>query len=115
MLYLPYIRGKILVNSMLKQHNAQTSHSNAPYMRLGDVLQYMKISRTTLYRLIKAGKVPSPIKAGPRISLWRRQDIETVMKGYEEAQPHQPYNRNKTETLSSTTEILHDISGSGRK
>ncbi|MCJ2137422.1 AlpA family phage regulatory protein [Methylobacterium sp. J-026] len=52
-------------------------------MRLKEVLRVVPISRTTFYRWIKEDKAPSPIKAGPGISLWRRSEIEAMVRRWE--------------------------------
>jgi len=40
-----------------------------------DVLELTKLSRTTLHRLIKAEKFPSPTKLSKRINMWLEKDI----------------------------------------
>ncbi len=65
-------------------------------MRLEDILKLLPIGRTTFYRWIKEDKAPSPIKAGPRISLWRRSEIEAMIRRWEDDTPRRNYRRNKT-------------------
>ena len=46
-------------------------------MRLGEVLETVQVSRTTLYRLIRNGVFPSPIRpSSNRMIAWRDTDIE---------------------------------------
>ena len=45
-------------------------------MNLRDVLMALGISKSTLYRLIDAGKFPAPFKLGERINAWRVETIE---------------------------------------
>lgn len=35
----------------------------------------LPISRTHFWHLVKIGSIPRPLKLGPKISLWRKQDI----------------------------------------
>ncbi|WP_425429284.1 helix-turn-helix transcriptional regulator [Citreimonas salinaria] len=44
----------------------------------------LPVSRTTFYSLIAQGKLPEPIKLGPRISCWRLADIEKFIDEAEE-------------------------------
>lgn len=45
-------------------------------MKLSDVLTALGISKSTLYRLIDAGKFPAPFKLGERLNAWRVETIE---------------------------------------
>ena len=38
-------------------------------------------SRTTLWRLRRAGRFPEPVKIGPKANRWRREDMDAYMKG----------------------------------
>ena len=44
-------------------------------LRLPEVLHLCGISRTTLNRLIAAGRFPAPVRIGPRAVAWRESDI----------------------------------------
>ena len=37
-------------------------------------------SSATLWRKVKAGTFPKPVKLGPRITAWRVEDIREVMR-----------------------------------
>jgi hypothetical protein len=39
------------------------------------------ISRASIWRLVKAGKFPAPIKLSDKITVWRVEDIREWMKG----------------------------------
>ena len=48
-------------------------------LRIADVLEMTSISRSTLWRLVKAGRFPAPLKVGGpngRAVRWLREDIE---------------------------------------
>ncbi len=40
-------------------------------------------SAATLWRKVKAGTFPKPVKLGPRITAWRVEDIREVMRSGE--------------------------------
>jgi len=44
------------------------------YLRIGDLLKRLPISRATIYRMIKHGKLPKPIKLGSS-SVWIESEI----------------------------------------
>lgn len=47
----------------------------ARFVRLPEIISRVGISRPTIYRMIKAGKFPRPIKIG-HISVWSDLDID---------------------------------------
>ncbi|WP_445989677.1 helix-turn-helix transcriptional regulator [Chromobacterium haemolyticum] len=49
------------------------------FLRLPEVLAIIPVSRATWYEGIKKGRFPAPVKLGPRVSLWRRSDIEQLV------------------------------------
>ena len=57
------------------------------YMRESELLDALPFSRATLWRRVKVGKFPSPIKLGENMNAWKRVDVmkwsETVQAGPE--------------------------------
>ena len=49
------------------------------FLRLPEVLALIPVSRATWYDGIKKGRFPAPVKLGPRVSLWRRSEIELLI------------------------------------
>ena len=45
-------------------------------LRIGDVLKVTGLCRTTIWRWVKSGQFPAPIRLGSRHIGWRRADIE---------------------------------------
>ena len=45
-----------------------------------DVTDALGVSRTTVWRLVKAGTLPAPIKLGPQCNRWRESDIEAALE-----------------------------------
>ncbi|MDR1686771.1 MAG: AlpA family phage regulatory protein [Desulfovibrio sp.] len=44
-------------------------------LRVDEIVKRYKVSRSKLYRLIKNGEFPKPIKCG-RISLWYKAEVD---------------------------------------
>lgn len=61
--------------------------SNFGFLRITDVLQLIPIGKSTWWAGVKEGRFPKPVKIGPRLTVWRadeiRQLIETESFGYE--------------------------------
>ncbi len=38
------------------------------------------IDQSTLWRWVKAGRVPKPIKVGPQVRRWSRQECEAALR-----------------------------------
>ena len=49
------------------------------YLRCQQILKdYLPIGRSTFLERVKNGTYPQPIKISPRITVWRRADIEAL-------------------------------------
>ena len=48
-------------------------------IRLPQVLGRFPVSRAGWYAGVKSGKYPKPVKAGPRISMWRSSEIDALI------------------------------------
>tara|TARA_R110002095_G_scaffold32814_3_gene31373 strand:+ start:395 stop:607 length:213 start_codon:yes stop_codon:yes gene_type:complete len=57
---------------MTDQHNKSTTG----FMRLPEVLTFIPIGKSTWWAGVKSGRFPSPVKLGPRVTAWRREDIQ---------------------------------------
>jgi len=49
-------------------------------LRLPDVLHYLRISKSTWYDGINAGRYPKPLKLSKRTSTWRSEDIRRLIE-----------------------------------
>ena len=49
-------------------------------LRLPTVLERIGLSKSTLWRLIKDGEFPEPIKLGPRATGWLEEEVEAWIK-----------------------------------
>lgn len=48
----------------------------ARILRLNDVRKLLNLHKSTIYRMIKAGDFPAPIKLGPNSVGWKVTEIE---------------------------------------
>jgi prophage regulatory protein len=53
-----------------------TQHTPAIFIRLSEVEQLIGLKRTAIYKRIKDGEFPAPVKVGKRASRWSTADIE---------------------------------------
>lgn len=44
-------------------------------LRLGDIIRMTGLSKATLYRRIRAGSFPRPVRLGPRARGWREEEV----------------------------------------
>ena len=49
-------------------------------LRLAQVVTILKIGRSTVWAWVKSGRLPPPIKLGPRVSVWRASDIAAFIE-----------------------------------
>ena len=45
------------------------------------VCDELGIAKTTLYRRVKAGDIPEPVRLGPRTARWRADQIDAYIEG----------------------------------
>jgi prophage regulatory protein len=53
------------------------------FLRLPQVLARVAISRSTLWRRVRAGSFPRPLKLSARVTVWRSEDIDGWMQEQE--------------------------------
>ena len=68
-----------MTTNEVTKSEATTTQTPAGYMRADGVLQMLPISRRTLERWKKQGRLPI-IRAGERLILYRRSDIEKMLE-----------------------------------
>lgn len=52
--------------------------SGPRFLRLNQILQRVPVGRSTWWLWVKQGKVPAPVKLGPRVSAWREDVIDNL-------------------------------------
>lgn len=58
--------------------------TSGAFLRQPQVLQLVPISPATLWRRVKAGEFPAPVKLGPRITAW---EADAVRQWLDEQKP----------------------------
>ena len=49
-------------------------------MRVAEVIDYLGISRSTLWKKVSEGSYPKPIHIGARLTRWRASDIQSLIR-----------------------------------
>jgi prophage regulatory protein len=49
------------------------------FLRLTEVLKMFPVSKSTWWAGVKIQRYPQPVKIGPRITAWRRSDINKLL------------------------------------
>lgn len=55
------------------------------YLTIREVSESLKVSKSTLWRWIKAGLFPKPVHLGPKAVRWRVSDLAAWNRGKTEA------------------------------
>lgn len=50
------------------------------FLRVADVLQFIPVSRSTWWFWVANGKAPAPIKLGPRVTVWKAEEISAFIE-----------------------------------
>jgi prophage regulatory protein len=45
-------------------------------LRLNEVIELVRLSRDSIYRLAKLGKFPKPVKIGIKVNAWRVSEVQ---------------------------------------
>ena len=59
--------------------HTKTKLNETGFLRLRDVLEFIPISKSSLYAGIAEGRFPKPIKLGKRTSAWKVEDIRNLI------------------------------------
>ncbi len=52
------------------------------FLRLPQVLELIPVGKSTIYYLMQKGAFPKQVKLGPKLTVWRKSDIENyISKG----------------------------------
>lgn len=57
-----------------------TLHPSIAYLRQKGLLQLLPFSPATLWRKVKAGDFPTPVKFSPHITAWKRSDVRSWLQ-----------------------------------
>ena len=49
-------------------------------VRFNELIRFVPLGRTTIYKWIKLGKFPKPMKLSPTVSAWRCEDIHAWLQ-----------------------------------
>ena len=69
-------------------------------LRLGALMHVTQLSRASIYRQIRAGTMPRPLRLGPRAVGWRKEEIDEWLATRERA-GSSPQRRPGSETRGS--------------
>jgi len=48
-------------------------------LRLKDVLKIIPVSKSAWWQGVKTGRYPSPVKLSPRVTVWKAEDIRSLI------------------------------------
>ncbi|MFL1732505.1 helix-turn-helix transcriptional regulator [Moraxella oculi] len=66
----------------MNQSNSQTSLPKDGMSRLTQLLPFLPIGKSTVWKWVKDGKFPQPIKLSPTVTVWRNSDIHQWLNEY---------------------------------
>ncbi len=49
------------------------------FVRLPTILRVIPVGKSTWWEGVKTGRYPKPVKLGPRTTVWRAEDINTLI------------------------------------
>jgi prophage regulatory protein len=58
-----------------------------PYLRAAQAAARYGIARSTFWLYVKEGKLPQPIKFGPRIRVWKAEELDQAFERFGSTAP----------------------------
>ena len=58
-------------------------NNNLGFLRLREVLELIKVGKTTFYNGIKSGIYPKPYRISRRLTAWKATDIHNFIENFE--------------------------------
>jgi predicted DNA-binding transcriptional regulator AlpA len=59
----------------MQKDNSPNTEPHVTFLTQIDLATMLKTTRPTIHQLVKAGKLPPPIRLGTRLLRWRFQDV----------------------------------------
>lgn len=84
------------------------------FYRLTQILEQIPIRKSSWFAGVRDGRYPKPIKLGPRVSLWRKSDIQSLIQKISDGAhttsqvPLRAIERNSSSQSSPSTESNGD-------
>lgn len=50
------------------------------WVKVSDLCRLTSLSRRTVFRLLAQGRIPEPVRLGPRLLRWRARDVEKFLE-----------------------------------
>lgn len=54
-------------------------NNQSEYMTAIEVAEFLRVTRVTVYRMIRRGQLPEPVRFSTRCSRWRRTDVQAAL------------------------------------
>jgi len=74
------MKSQIETKHMVTLHDPLQHLDDIRLLRLPDILDCLRISKSNWYAGIKSGHYPKPLKLSARTSVWRREDIRKLVE-----------------------------------
>lgn len=55
--------------------------NSKPYLRERQILELLPVSRSTLWRWVKHGQFPKPVKISQGVTVWSQGQVEAFVNG----------------------------------
>lgn len=66
-----------------KDENKSIHETVAEYLRMKDLIMYLTLSQSSIWRKVRAGEFPQPIKLSEAVTAWKTSDVRAWMKKVE--------------------------------
>lgn len=71
------------MKSKPKDEKKSIHDTPAEYLRMKDLIMYLTLSQSSIWRKVRAGEFPQPIKLSEAVTAWKTSDVRAWMQKVE--------------------------------
>jgi predicted DNA-binding transcriptional regulator AlpA len=102
------------INGIKMHQQRRRSDMNTVYLREKAVLGLLPVSRATMWRWVKQGKFPQPLRVGEGVTVWRRTDVLAFAEGHAQAAKVEDFLRFNPAKLSKSSKKHYPVPSTWR-
>ena len=65
---------------MTEEKRGSSIFGNKQWFRCKDLSEILSMGQSTIYKMVKAGTFPKPVAITPKLTVWKREDIDDWMQ-----------------------------------
>ena len=72
-----------MYHSKNEQRIAEQQLPKTGYVRMADLIKFIPVSKSSIWRMSKAGKFPKGVKLSEKVTAWKAQEVQAWLESKE--------------------------------